>query len=122
MIVSVVINSNPFNQSSASANRWLTLIEGIASLGAKVQLLISGGYTSAEEKEKFGAKGVHKNISYEYVLPILVEGYWMVRFHNYIGQTIRNGQVIKKLKNFLKRKRDHLDGCIILEFSICCCY
>lgn len=104
-MITILIFHNPYNQSSASANRWLTLIEGIAALGAKVRILICGGYRSAEEKTKFGAKGVHKNISYEYVLPILVQGYWKVRFHNYIGQAIRNGQVIKELQKRLKHEK-----------------
>ncbi len=50
MILTVVINSNPFGQSSGGANRWLTLIEGIASLGSKVNLLICGVFSSIEEK------------------------------------------------------------------------
>ena len=102
--IKIVINYNPFFQSSASANRWLTLIEGVASFGGKVHLMICGGYTSPEEKAKFGVKGVHRNISYEYVLPILVQGYWKVRFHNYIGQAIRNGQVIRELQKRLKHE------------------
>ena len=102
--INIIIRNNLFFQSSASANRFLTLVEGIASLGGKVQLLICGGYTSAEEKARFGAKGVYKNINYEYVLPILVQGYWQVRFHNYIGQAIRNGQVIRELQNRLKHE------------------
>jgi glycosyltransferase involved in cell wall biosynthesis len=104
MKITTIIASNPFCLSSASANRWLTLIEGVASLGGKVHLLISGGYTSAEEKAKFGLKGKHKNVTYEYVLPILVQGYWQVRFYNYIGQAIRNGQVISKLHKLLKHE------------------
>lgn len=113
MIVLVVVNSNPFHQSSASANRWLTLIEGLASLSTNVNLLICGGYTSAEEKAEFGSKGFHKNISYEYVLSILVLGYWKVRFYNYIGQTIRNGQVIKELQ----KRLEHETGIIWTDSS-----
>ncbi|RZS98473.1 glycosyltransferase family 4 protein [Cecembia calidifontis] len=104
-MIKILIFQNPYNQSSASANRWLTLIEGVASLGGKIHLLICGGYTSAEEKAKFGVKGKHKNVSYEYVLPILVQGYWKVRFHNYIGQAIRNGQVIRELQKRLKHEK-----------------
>jgi glycosyltransferase involved in cell wall biosynthesis len=100
----VKISFNPYIKNSASANRWLTLIEGVASLGGKVHLLICGGYTSWEEKAKFGVKGKHKNVSYEYILPILVQGYWQVRFHNYIGQAIRNGQVIRELRKRLKHE------------------
>lgn len=101
--MTIIIAVNPFHQSSASANRWLTLVEGVAALGAKVNLLIFGGYTSVEEKAKFGLNGFYKNINYEYILPILVQGYWKVRFHNYIGQALRNRklllEVIKRLKN-----------------------
>ena len=93
----IILTNNPYYGSSASANRWLTLIEGISSLNASVHLLLCGGFSSFEEKTKFGVKGVHGNISYEYVLPILIQGYWKVRFYNYIGQSGRNAQVLIEL-------------------------
>lgn len=105
MDTKILISINPFDKSSASGNRWLTLVEGIALLDAQVHLIIYGGFTSVEEKAKFGAKGVHGNISYEYVLPILVKGYWNVRFHNYIGNAIRFCQVISVLKKLLKHEK-----------------
>lgn len=101
----ILIIHNPYNYSSASANRWLTLIDGLASLGGKVHLLVFGGYTSAEEKAKFGVNGKQKNVSYEYVLPILIQGYWQIRFYNYIVQSIRNGQVIRVLEKRLKHEK-----------------
>jgi glycosyltransferase involved in cell wall biosynthesis len=100
----ILLDLNPFSHSSASANRWLTLIEGIASLDAKVHLLICGGFASAQEKAIFGVNGVYEKVSYEYILPILVHGYLKVRFYNYIGQSIRNGQVIKVLQERLKHE------------------
>lgn len=106
MIVTVVIYSNPFFQSSASANRWLTLIEGLCATGVKVYLLICGGYMTANEQTKFGVKGIYKNISYEYVLPILLQGYWKVRFYNYFGQTFRNSKVINELLKRFKNDSD----------------
>jgi glycosyltransferase involved in cell wall biosynthesis len=109
----ILIASNPFHQSSASANRWLTLIEGITSFGAKVHLFIHGGFNSVGEKDMFGVKGNYKNISYEYIHPILIEGYWKVRFYNYIGQTIRKGQIFKQL---LKRF-EHEEGLIWTDVS-----
>ncbi|MBS4040179.1 MAG: glycosyltransferase family 4 protein [Flavobacteriales bacterium] len=105
MEIKIIISYNPWAHNSASANRWLSLIENLFSIGAKVQLLIYGGYSSVEEKAKFEAKGVYKNISYEYLLPILVVGYLKVRFYNYIGQTIRNGQVIRVLQKRLKNQK-----------------
>lgn len=100
----ITIRTNPLFENSASANRWLTLIYGVTSLGAKVHLFIYGGFTSVEEKVKFGSKGSRKDISYVYVLPHVIQGYWQVRFHNYIGKAIRNGQMIRKLKEYLKHE------------------
>lgn len=105
MIIFIVISSNPFHQSSASANRWLTLIQGVALLGATVKLLIFGGYSSSEEQAKWAKQGVHKNISYEYVFPVLVKGYWQVRFHIYLGQVLRNRKLIKELVLRLKNEK-----------------
>ena len=51
MKIYVLIQNNPFTQNSASANRWLTLIEGISSLDAKIHLLIFGGFINSLEKE-----------------------------------------------------------------------
>ncbi len=58
MCIKIVINYNPFFQSSAGSNRLLTLIEGVASLGGKVHHLICGGYNNAEKKAKFRTNGV----------------------------------------------------------------
>lgn len=100
-----VLTQNPYCWSSASSNRWLSLMEGIASLGVKVQFLVCGGYFRAEEMSNFGPKGVHRNLNYEYVLPNLFQGYWKVRFHNYIGQYIRNRQVVRELQKILKNSK-----------------
>ncbi len=61
-------------------------------------------FVSAQEKAIFGVKGVYEKISYEYIFPILVQGYLKVRFYNYIGQLIRNRQVIKVLQERLKNE------------------
>lgn len=113
MVIKIIIENNPFDKPTASANRWLTLIDGVTSLGSKVHLLICGGYTSSDEKAKFGPKGVFKNVSYEYVLPILVQGYWNFRFYKYIGQRIRNRQVIRELQKLL----NHETGVIWMDVS-----
>lgn len=97
MEVKIVIAYNPWYQNSASANRWLTLIEGIVAIGLNPKLLIYGGYTSVEERKKFNVSGLFKNIHYEYLLPILLKGYWKVRFYNYIGNSFRNRLLVPEL-------------------------
>ena len=102
--ITIILTENPYCGSSATANRWLTLIEGIASLDVKVHLVLCGGFASVHEKAIFGVKGVYEKISYEYILPIMVQGYLKVRFYNYISQLIRNGHVIKVLNERLKHE------------------
>lgn len=101
----VVCSFNPYCHSSASANRILTLLEGLNSLGCNVNLLIYEGYTSTEEKSKFGVQGVYENICYEYVFPVLLEGYWKVRFYKYIGRVLRNSKLLKELKKRVKNEK-----------------
>lgn len=103
-MINIVIEKNPFVQNSASANRLLALIEGVASLNKKVKMLIYGGYSSMKEESNWGKNGIHENIDYEYVLPAVVEGYWKVRFYNYLGHFFRNKKLIKKIVSELKQK------------------
>ena len=49
--ITILISNNPYNQSSASANRWRTLIEGLVNLGANINLLIIDGYQTQNEKQ-----------------------------------------------------------------------
>ena len=100
----IILTNNPFCSSSASANRWLALIEGLAFLQVRAHLIVCGGFISVEEIKNFGNKGVYKNISYEYIRPIVVQGYWKVRYHNYIGQVLRNGRILKELQKRLSNE------------------
>lgn len=101
MKVNIVIRQNPWIQSSASANRWLTLIEGIISQGGSVKLFIYGGYSNRSEYEKWNKEGVNNNVRYEYIQPILIEGYWKIRFYKYLGQYIRKKKIKNKLISIL---------------------
>jgi len=88
MNILVIINYNPWHQSSASANRWLTLIEGLNNLGVDVELLIYGGYQTKEEKKSWPPIGFYTGIKYEYINKKLIAGYWKIRFYKYIGHIL----------------------------------
>ncbi len=113
MEINIVTTVNPFFYSSASANRWLSLIEGLTSQGAIIKLFFNGGYLKKEEKEKYGVKGFIGEISYEYVFPILVEGYWTERLFTYLLQDVLTRGLIYVLTNRLKDTK----GVIWLEMS-----
>lgn len=104
MQIKILINSNPFYAASASANRWLTLIEGMNSLGAKIQLVIVGNYQTKNEKEKFESISEIKGIKINYLNPKIVDTLWKRRYYNYIGKHIQSistrKKILKELKDF----------------------
>jgi glycosyltransferase involved in cell wall biosynthesis len=101
MNIKILISTNPFESSSASANRWLTLIEGLNGLGANVQLLIVGNYQSKAEQKKFGFESVIDGIKIKYLSSKIVVGLWQRRYFEYVGKYIQASQIKKKIKNEL---------------------
>lgn len=94
MKVTILIYQNHFIAASASANRYLTLIEGLNELGAKVQLFIYGPYQAQTEAIEWKAEGNKNGIKYKYIAPRLIEGYWQKRFNNYLGESLKMKQLI----------------------------
>jgi hypothetical protein len=95
MNINIIIENNPFIISSASANRWLALIEGISKFGVKLELFIYGGYNNKKEATDWKLAGNKNGIAYKYIDPQLIEGYWKKSYYNYIGDTFREGHLIK---------------------------
>lgn len=99
----ILISKNPWTVSSASANRWLTLIEGVQTQGASIKLFIYGGYADEAEQNHWKEKGTYKGITYNYVFPVLIQGYWKIRFYNYLGHYLRENNLITKLSALLRQ-------------------
>jgi glycosyltransferase involved in cell wall biosynthesis len=85
MNISIVNKSNPWLQNSSSANRLLSLVNGLLGQGAIIKLYFYGGYTSVNELKTWKTKGDYNRVEYEYLNTKVVEGYWKVRWHNYVG-------------------------------------
>ena len=102
MKIKIILNSNPFFSASASANRWLTLIEGLNKFEVSIQLLIIGNFQSNAEKDNYNQSSNVNGIQIKYLTNKIVEGLWQRRFHNYIGKHLQNKLVSKKIKKELK--------------------
>lgn len=102
MQIKIVINSNPFYAASASANRWLTLIQGLNQLGVSIQILAVGSYQSKQEKEKFGTNYNFEGIEIKYLTSNVVGGIWQRRYHGYIGKYLALSQTKRKITKELK--------------------
>lgn len=114
MKIFIVINQNPFCFSSASANRWLNLIEGLSQYDAKVELLIYGGYQSDKEAEDWNLSGEKLRIKYKYIGPLLIKGYWKTRYYTYIGKAIR----MIHLKRLIFKELQNEEGIIWTDSSL----
>ena len=111
MKIKIILNSNPFYSASASANRWLTLIEGLSKLEVSIQLLIIGNFQSNAERDNYNRSSNVNGIEIKYLTNKIVEGLWQRRFHNYIGKHLQNKFVSKKIK----KEMQGFDGIVWAE-------
>lgn len=103
MKIKIILNSNPFFSASASANRWLTLIEGLNKFeDTSVHLLIIGTFQSSTEKDNFNQNADLNGIVIKYLTNKIVEGLWQRRFHKYVSKHVQNKLVSKKIKRELR--------------------
>jgi glycosyltransferase involved in cell wall biosynthesis len=113
MKIIIIISLNPYFQSSATTNRWLTLIEGLSQLGAKVELLIYGGYQSEKEAKAWKTLDKLKGVAIKYIAPHLVQGYWKTRYYIYIGEKLRE----RRLLNLILKELEKKDGIVWTDAS-----
>ena len=93
---------NPFFQTSASANRYRTLIEGLAELGVEIELLITGGFLTTAEFQQMGRKGVLKYIRYQYLNLFFYNNIWLRRVNHYILEPLFNIWIGNKIRKIIK--------------------
>jgi glycosyltransferase involved in cell wall biosynthesis len=108
MKINVVIWANPFCSSSASSNRWCGLIEGLASLGVQINLLIYGGYQTDHEATNWKLFGEKNGIKYLYLNSRVIKGFLEQRYQVYIGSELQK----QKLSNFLLQELKHNEGLV----------
>lgn len=101
MKIKIILNTNPFFSASASASRWLTLIEGLNKFEVSIQLLIIGNFQIKAEKDNYSQSSNVNGIEIKYLTNKIVEGLWQSRFHTYVGKHLHNKLVSKKIKKEL---------------------
>jgi len=91
---------NFFEQDGATANRWRTMVEGLANEGVEIHIIFTHGYGSIREFKKYGWKGVIGGISYAYSIFLLHNTLWMRRISIYLLSPL-----LKKINIFFIRKK-----------------
>lgn len=95
MKIVLIIEHNPYFSASASANRWLSLIEGLKKLDVEMFLLIYGEYQCKRESDEWSIAGSKNGIIYKYLNPKFSSGYYTKRFNRYIGDNLKIGKLVK---------------------------
>jgi len=105
MNVYIVIDYNPFFESSASANRWRTLIEELSKYDElQIELLITTGYLNEQEKKELGSQGNYSGISYRYWNKTSNTSLWQRRRNKYLWMPIYNKIIKHKVLRYLSHK------------------
>lgn len=106
MKILVLLERNPFIDSSAQNNRFLSLAEGLLVNGAEIKLIFIEGYLSTIERKLFAREGSYKGFEYEYISTY--------NYINPIGRRLLNfflfpSAISKKILNELvKEKYEYL--------------
>ena len=98
----IVIETNPFYQNTASANRWRTLIEGLAKQNVDIMLLITEGYNNIAEFKQLKFSGSIKNVKYRYLNYIFHNNIWLRRINNYLLLPLIYPYMQKRVQRILK--------------------
>lgn len=103
----IIIPQNPFFESSASANRWRTLLEELSKYSqVEMELLVTGGYVNEKEKQALGTQGDYLGITYRYWNTLSNTTLWQRRWNKYLWMPLLKKHIKRKGLQYLKDKTD----------------
>ncbi len=102
MTIIILVKTNPFFENVASANRLRTLIDGLTSLGASIELFITGGYNSLTEYNKLRNNGTCNGIKYKYMTMLFHHNIWLRRLNLYLLNPIMEWFIRWRILSILK--------------------
>lgn len=109
MKILLIRNLNPFFDSSASGNRFASLVSGLSKLGVGVTILVTGGYNTHVERKQLGRKGVYNGVNIEYAILTSNHSIWWKRFNKYILSGLCESFVKNKVKKYIKQNEKSFD-------------
>ena len=108
MKIIIIISLNPYFENSASANRWRTLIDGIAELDVKIELYITNGFSTFAEYKSLKTKKSIGSIEIKYLSPLFQNNIWLRRINIYILNRLIYPYVNFKLKQRILSENDNI--------------
>lgn len=103
----IILPNNPFFESSATANRWRTLIEELNNYAdIQIELLITFGFANKNEKQELGTQGFYLGVAYRYFNTLCNDTLWQRRWNKYLWMPLLNKIIQKKCLHYLKNKSE----------------
>lgn len=95
---------NPYHKSTASNNRFRSLIENLANQDVQIDIYIYGGYQTNDEYVTYSKEGRFlDNISYTYLSTQKNTNIWLRRLNTYFLKYFRQFFFDKKVSNVFKK-------------------
>jgi glycosyltransferase involved in cell wall biosynthesis len=104
MRIILILENNPFVESNASSNRWLTIIYGLKEIGVKFHIFILNGYKRDILKMDFHKMELD-GIKFTFLYPHKSNSYLSIRINNYFGAFYRNIKIYKKLMYLIAKEK-----------------
>lgn len=99
---------NPFFDSSASGNRFASLVTGLKECGVDITIAVTRGYNNPYEKKTLGREVVYKGIHIVYVGTTLNHTLWRRRVNKYMFSYLNDLLLPYKLNVLLKDEYDYV--------------
>ncbi|MDD4747751.1 MAG: glycosyltransferase [Salinivirgaceae bacterium] len=108
MKILFIRSHNPYFETSASANRYLGLLDGLLAQGANITLVITEGYNYFLEYKLKGRPSEKENLEIKYLIPTLNYNIWFRRINRYLLSGIFQHIINVRLNHFFKLDYDFI--------------
>lgn len=108
MKILLIRNLNPFYDSSASGNRFASLVLGLKKYGANVSIAVTGGYNNLVEKNEMGEGGYYDSIKIVYLVKLLNDTLWKRRVNKYFLSFVNELLIKYKLERIINEGYDYI--------------
>ncbi len=97
---------NPYFESSASANRYSGLIDGLLGQGAEVTLVVTQGYNNFNEYKLKGKLDEGNNLEIKYLVPTFHHNIWLRRINVYLLSSVFQFIINVRLRRYFSSNFD----------------
>lgn len=108
MKILLIRHLNPFFDSSASGNRFASIVKGLANQGLEVTIVVTGGYNSTGEKQRMGRHSNYDGVEVIYLLGLLNHNIWLRRIYKYLLSAVIERLILNRLGRIINNDYNYI--------------